>query len=128
MTRPLLSALLALSLLPAVAMAGDGFWQTPTIAGAGKIHPLPQAAYQADTSQLVYDALSKTAQRILAQGCSVVLDAAFMQEAQRAELADLARGKNVRFVSLFLTADLATRLGRIEQRKRMRRMRREMLR
>jgi intracellular sulfur oxidation DsrE/DsrF family protein len=48
MTRPLLSALLALSLLPAVAMAGDGFWQTPTIAGAGKIHPLPQAAYQPD--------------------------------------------------------------------------------
>ena len=78
---------------------------------------LPQAAYQADTSQLVYDALSMTAQRILAQGCSVILDAAFMQEAERAELADLAQEKNVRFVGLFLTADLATRLARIEQRK-----------
>jgi aminoglycoside phosphotransferase family enzyme/predicted kinase len=78
---------------------------------------LPQAAYQADTSQLVYDALSKTAQRILAQGCSVILDAAFMQEAERAKLADLARGHNLRFVGLFLTADLATRLARIEQRK-----------
>ena len=48
MTRLLLSALLALSLLPAVALAGDGFWQTPTITGAGKIHPMPQAAYQPD--------------------------------------------------------------------------------
>jgi predicted kinase len=65
----------------------------------------------------VYDALSKTAQRILAQGCSVILDAAFMQEAERAKLADLARGHNLRFVGLFLTADLATRLARIEQRK-----------
>jgi len=49
MLRPLLSSLLVLSLLPTAAMAGDnGFWQTPTIAGAGKIHPLPQAAYQPD--------------------------------------------------------------------------------
>ena len=49
MFRPLLASLFVLSLLPATAMAGDhGFWQTPTIAGAGKIHPLPQAAYQPD--------------------------------------------------------------------------------
>ena len=48
MIRPLLSVLLALSLLPAVAIAGDGFWQTPTITGAGRMHALPQAAYQPD--------------------------------------------------------------------------------
>ena len=78
---------------------------------------LPQAAYQAGTSRLVYNALSKTAQRILAQGCSVILDAAFMQEEERGELGDLVREKNVRFVGLFLTADLANRLARIEQRK-----------
>ena len=49
MFRPLLSGLLVLGLLPAVAMAADnGFWQTSAIAGAGKIHPLPQAAYQPD--------------------------------------------------------------------------------
>lgn len=49
MFRPLLASLLALSLLPAAAMADDaGFWQTPLITGAGKIHPLPQAAYQPD--------------------------------------------------------------------------------
>jgi intracellular sulfur oxidation DsrE/DsrF family protein len=48
MSRPFVSILLALSLLPAAAFASDGFWQTPTIAGAGKIHALPQAAYQPD--------------------------------------------------------------------------------
>ncbi|WP_158880946.1 DsrE family protein [Rhodanobacter sp. L36] len=47
--RPLLPVVLALFLLPAAAFAAaDGFWQTPTIHGAGKIHPLPQAAYQPD--------------------------------------------------------------------------------
>jgi aminoglycoside phosphotransferase family enzyme/predicted kinase len=78
---------------------------------------LPEAAYQADTSQRVYETLAKTAQRALAQGCSVVLDASFMQQTQRTGLFDLARGHNARFVGLFLTADLATRLARIEQRK-----------
>jgi predicted kinase len=36
---------------------------------------------------------------------------------ERAELASLARKHGARFVGLFLTADLATRLARIEQRK-----------
>lgn len=79
--------------------------------------PLPDAAYQATSSQRVYDLLSKTAGRVLAQGCSIVLDAAFLQEAQRAALPDLARQHRGRFVGLFLTADLATRLTRIERRE-----------
>lgn len=48
MFRPIVTMLLALTLLPAAAFAGDNFWQTPTIHGAGKIHALPQAAYQPD--------------------------------------------------------------------------------
>ena len=47
-----------------------------------------------------------------------MLDAAFLQEAERAEPARLARKQGARFVGLFLTAGLATRLARIEQRKR----------
>jgi len=78
---------------------------------------LPEAAYQADTTERVYERLSNTAQRILAQGCSVVLDAAYLQESERTEIAGLAAKHNTRFVGLFLTADLATRLARIEQRK-----------
>jgi uncharacterized protein len=78
---------------------------------------LPELAYHADTSQRVYDMLSNTAQRVLAQGCSVVLDASFMQETQRKGLFDLARKYNAHFVGLFLTAELSIRLARIAQRK-----------
>ena len=46
-----------------------------------------------------------------------MLDAAFLQESERAEPASLARKHGARFAGLFLTADLATRLARIEQRK-----------
>jgi hypothetical protein len=78
---------------------------------------LPAEAYQPDTSLRTYDALSNTARGVLAQGCSVILDASFMQEAQRTALFDLARERSVRFIGLFLTADLATRLARIAHRK-----------
>lgn len=79
--------------------------------------PLAEAAYQASISGRVYDLLSKTAERVLAQGCSVVLDAAFLEEAQRAAVSDLACRHGGRFVGLFLTADLTTRLSRIERRE-----------
>lgn len=49
MFRPLI-LLLALAALPLSAHAADSFWVTPTIHGAGKIHPMPQAAYQPDPS------------------------------------------------------------------------------
>jgi uncharacterized protein len=78
---------------------------------------LPEQAYQADTSARVYDALSDAARAIVAQGLSVVIDASFIQEAQRAALLRLAHKHETRFLGLFLTADLATRLARIEQRK-----------
>jgi DNA-binding transcriptional ArsR family regulator/intracellular sulfur oxidation DsrE/DsrF family protein len=43
-----LAAVLGLALTHAGAIAADGFWITPTIEGAGRIHPLPQAHYQPD--------------------------------------------------------------------------------
>jgi len=46
MIRSFMPLLLVLSLFSTVAMAADGLWQTPTIAGAGKIHSMPNAAYQ----------------------------------------------------------------------------------
>ena len=85
--------------------------------GVNETSALPEAAYQPDVTARVYDTLSNTAERVLAQGCSVVLDAAYLREAERAGLAGLARKYGARFVGLFLTADLATRLARIEQRK-----------
>jgi predicted kinase len=46
-----------------------------------------------------------------------MLDAAYLQEAERTEIEGLAATHGIRFVGLFLTADLPTRLTRIEQRK-----------
>jgi len=85
--------------------------------GKSETTALPGDAYQAGTSQRVYDLLSMTAARILVQGCSVILDAAFLQGPQRADLPDLARRHDARFAGLFLTADLETRLARIERRE-----------
>ena len=85
--------------------------------GVDETTALPESAYQADVTTRVYGLLSSEAQRVLAQGCSVVLDAAYLQETERAEIAHFAATCGVRFVGLFLTADLATRLARIERRK-----------
>jgi len=85
--------------------------------GASETVALPESAYRADVTERVYGTLSNTAQRILAQGCSVVLDAAYLLEAERTEIEGLVATHGVRFVGLFLTTDLATRLARIERRK-----------
>lgn len=85
--------------------------------GVGETTRLPEAAYQADTTKLVYHLMLSTAERILAQGHSVVLDAAFIQETERAALPEIARKHNAAFSGLFLTADLATRMARIERRQ-----------
>ena len=85
--------------------------------GARETTALPEFAYRPETTKRVYEVLSSTAQRVLAQGCSVVLDAAYLLEAERMEIEGLAATHGSRFVGLFLKADLATRLARIEQRK-----------
>ena len=78
--------------------------------------PLPESAYQAETTQRVYDTLSNTASRVLTQGCSVVLDAAFLQEVQRAEPASLAR-KHAPLPRPVPDCRSGHWLARIEQRK-----------
>lgn len=85
--------------------------------GVEETTALPQTAYQADVTARVYETLLKAAERALLQGCPVVLDAAYLREAERAGLASLARKHGARFVGVFLTADLATRLARIGRRK-----------
>jgi aminoglycoside phosphotransferase family enzyme/predicted kinase len=85
--------------------------------GVNETTALPDAAYRPETSKEVYEVLSRTAQRVLAQGCSVVLDAAYLQAAERTAIAELAARHGIRFLGLFLTAGLATRLARIEQRR-----------
>lgn len=40
------AAAVGLAFTSTLAFAGEGFWQTPVIQGAGQMHPLPHAAYQ----------------------------------------------------------------------------------
>lgn len=42
------AAAIGLAFASTLAFAGEGFWQTPAIEGAGEMHPLPHAAYQPD--------------------------------------------------------------------------------
>ena len=79
---------------------------------------LPASAYRTEITKQVYGSLLQRAGRVLAQGHSVVVDAVFADAAERAAIAEVARQNKVRFVGLFLTADLATRLSRIGRRQR----------
>jgi len=58
MTRA--AAVVGLALASTMALAGDGFWQTPAIHDAGRMHPLPQAAYQPDPDAIYKVVFSMT--------------------------------------------------------------------
>jgi uncharacterized protein len=84
----------------------------------GETERLPESAYRAEMTGQIYEMLGQRAVHVLSQGHSVVVDAVFAQEAERAAICDAARRANVRFVGLFLAADLATRLSRVGNRER----------
>jgi len=74
---------------------------------------LPKAAYRPEITERIYETLVQRVVRILSQGPSAVVDAVFARESERAAIGDAARRLNMRFIGLFLVADLATRLSRI---------------
>jgi aminoglycoside phosphotransferase family enzyme/predicted kinase len=76
---------------------------------------LPSSAYEPAVTSAVYEALIKRARHTAEQGCSVVLDAAFLRRDERAAFA--ATAPAVRHIGLFLEADRAIRLARIDARK-----------
>jgi aminoglycoside phosphotransferase family enzyme/predicted kinase len=78
---------------------------------------LPAKAYQPQITEQIYDTLVQRALRILVQGHSVVVDAVFAHETERAAIRDVARKLNIRFIGFFLEADLATRLNRVRRRE-----------
>jgi aminoglycoside phosphotransferase family enzyme/predicted kinase len=77
---------------------------------------LPKAAYTKAESVRVYAAMMETARTCLAHGWPVVLDAVFAAPDERRAVAALAAETGVAFTGVFLTADRATRLARIERR------------
>ena len=79
---------------------------------------LPRSAYQPEITARIYEVLVQRAARILVQGHSVVVDAVFALETERAAICDAARKLNIRFVGLFLVTDLAIRLSRVGHRER----------
>jgi uncharacterized protein len=85
--------------------------------GASATDRLPASAYRPEVSERVYQELTGQAVRVLSQGHSVVADAVFAREAERAAIQRAARETDVRFVGFFLVADLATRQSRVGSRK-----------
>jgi predicted kinase len=79
---------------------------------------LPESAYQPEMIDQIYDLLVQRALRILSQGHSVVADAVFARESERAAIREAARRLNIGFVGLFLQTNLATRRSRVGRRKR----------
>ena len=84
--------------------------------GVHETDRLPPSAYLPEVNARIYDTLANLASRIVSQGHSVVVDAVFAREAERAAINDAARKLDVRFVGLFLLADLKTRQNRVARR------------
>ncbi len=114
--KSLLARALSPDLLPepgAVVLRSD--IERKALFGVPETDRLPETAYARDVTTQVYAALAMKARRVLAAGHSAIVDAVFAQRDERAAIAQAAAG--VAFNGLFLTADLATRLGRVGRRK-----------
>ena len=85
--------------------------------GVDPLQALPPAAYTAEATARVYRTLLTRARQVIAQGFSVMLDAAFLRETERDELAAEAKTMNADFRPVFLDAALAVRLDRIAARR-----------
>ncbi|MFZ2158576.1 MAG: AAA family ATPase, partial [Bradyrhizobium sp.] len=84
---------------------------------ANETDRLPESAYRPEITEQIYEILMQRAARVLAQGHSVVVDAVFAHETERAAIHDAARRLNIRFAGFFLVADLATRMNRVGHRE-----------
>jgi predicted kinase len=88
-----------------------------TMFGVGETDALPKQAYREETTQKVYAALAEKASRVIEAGHSAIVDAVFARDDERRTVADVAANCGIHFRGIFLTADLATRLGRIGARR-----------
>jgi uncharacterized protein len=84
-----------------------------TLFNVGETQRLPAEAYQPEVAAKVYALLNEKAGRIARAGYSVVVDAVFAKPSERAAIEATARQAGAKFLGVFLTADLATRLRRI---------------
>jgi hypothetical protein len=84
--------------------------------GAAPDEPLPKSAYAPESHAAVYDASVRLAGATLEAGASVVLDAAFLDPAERAAANACADAAGVSFTGLWLDAPDATLIARVSAR------------
>lgn len=77
---------------------------------------LPPETYTREASAAVYAATLEKAERALAAGHSVILDAAYLRHGERSETEAMAARHFVAFTGLFLTAPRNTLLARVASR------------
>jgi aminoglycoside phosphotransferase family enzyme/predicted kinase len=85
-----------------------------TMFGVAETDTLPESAYTSDVTDRVYAALGAKARRVLAAGHSAIVDAVFARAGERDDITTAAG--RMPFHGLFLTANLAARLGRVGRR------------
>jgi aminoglycoside phosphotransferase family enzyme/predicted kinase len=88
-----------------------------TLFGAGETEKLPAAAYAPEVTARVYGAIADKACRIVAAGHSAIVDAVFATPQERDALTAAAKAAKLPVQGLFLTADLATRIARVGERR-----------
>jgi aminoglycoside phosphotransferase family enzyme/predicted kinase len=81
--------------------------------GIAETDRLPPEGYERAVTASVYSILADKARRIAGAGHSVIADAVFAREDERAAIAAAAQETGTPFCGLFLTADLATRVARV---------------
>lgn len=84
--------------------------------GVDPLQPLPAEAYAADFGARVYDRMFEEAERLLAAGRAVVLDAVFLREDERRAASRLAARSGGRFEGVWLQAPADVLRQRVTER------------
>ncbi len=87
------------------------------LAGVAPETPLPPAAYAAEATAAAYARMLKDARRALRAGAPVILDATFLDPAERKGASALAARAGVSFRGLWLTAPKSVLAARIVRRR-----------
>src|SRR5690606_2780044 len=78
--------------------------------------PLGPEGYTPAVSRMVYDTLADRAARVLADGQAVVIDAVFLDAAERVRMQTVAREASVPFVGLWIDAPESVLVARVAAR------------
>lgn len=87
------------------------------LAGVDPLDRLAPNAYSESTSRKVYKRLADRAELAILAGQSVIVDAAFLENDRRSQLADVAARVNVPFIGFWLDAGEEELIKRVNQRR-----------